>query len=53
MFEKCVLCGTITDVPRNMPISSRHYYVEGCGQVCNVCYKQIYNNQTKKRNTDV
>ena len=53
MFEKCVLCGAITDVPRNMPISSRYYYVEGCGQVCHGCYNQTYNNQTKKRNTGV
>ena len=39
MKERCVLCGAITPYHRETPIGERLYYVEGCGQLCENCYK--------------
>jgi hypothetical protein len=38
--EKCVMCGALTDVPKNMHIDLRKHYVEGAGQLCNNCGKE-------------
>jgi len=35
--EKCVVCGAQTDVPKDMHIDFRKYYVEGVGQLCDKC----------------
>ena len=36
-YERCVMCGELTDVPLSMPIESRENYEVGCGQLCHVC----------------
>lgn len=33
-FERCVLCGVVTDVPVQMPVSERKCYIPGAGQLC-------------------
>jgi hypothetical protein len=41
-MDKCVMCGEETIYPKNMHIDYRMYYVEGVGQLCRECYKNIY-----------
>ena len=41
-FEKCVVCGKQTDVPKTKDISERKYYIEGAGQLCGECFFEIY-----------
>ncbi len=37
-FERCVMCGKLTDVPVSTPIDFREQEYEiGCGQLCNSC----------------
>lgn len=44
-FETCVLCGQLTDVPVNRPVSERPTYVEGAGQLCRKCYAELYHTE--------
>lgn len=41
-FERCVLCGAVTDVPRQQPVSERKCYVPGAGQLCSDCCMELY-----------
>ena len=41
-FERCVVCGTQTNVPREMHIDFRDCYIEGAGQLCRDCYTKLY-----------
>lgn len=41
--ETCVSCQTETEYTRDQPVVTRHYYVEGAGQLCKTCYEKIYN----------
>lgn len=40
--EYCVLCGTETGYYLWTPIEQRYGYVEGAGQLCKECYKELY-----------
>ena len=40
--EKCVCCGADTGIPKTVPLSERNYYVEGCGQLCENCFAELY-----------
>jgi len=42
--EICVipLCGRKTGVLKKTPIDERECYVEGCGQLCQACWEDIY-----------
>lgn len=37
-IEKCVCCGTDTIWRRSISIHMRQNYVEGIGQLCDICY---------------
>lgn len=39
--ELCVYCGRATGIPKALPIDLRKYYIYGCGQLCENCYKKI------------
>ena len=39
-FERCVICGALTDVPISMPVDLRDNYEIGLGQICAACVKQ-------------
>ena len=39
--EKCVLCGSETNIPRDLHIDFRTGYVEGVGQLCINCFIEI------------
>lgn len=37
-FERCVMCGKLTDIPISTPVDFREEeYEVGCGQLCNSC----------------
>lgn len=36
-YERCILCGTLTDVPVSMPVDLRENYEIGLGQLCSDC----------------
>lgn len=42
-IETCVLCGTDTGYRRSQPIDQRLHYIEGAGQLCGRCFREIYN----------
>ena len=41
-IEKCVVCGKATVYTKDTLISERSGYVEGGGQLCQDCYKDVY-----------
>ena len=41
-FEVGVSCHKTTDIPVTMDIHQRYGYVEGSGQLCKDCYREIY-----------
>lgn len=41
LFETCVMCGKLTDTPKNLHIDYRNGYIEGGGQTCPTCFKKI------------
>lgn len=40
-YERCVVCGELTDIPIDTPIEFRNCYEIGLGQVCFNCHKEI------------
>ena len=41
--EKCVMnCGRETPYTKDTPIEKRFCYIEGVGQLCGLCYNEIY-----------
>ena len=47
VYDSCVLCGKPTCYTKDTPIDERQEYIEGSGQLCPSCYRDIYLN--KKR----
>lgn len=43
--EKCVVCGGNTGYFFDTPIDERQFYVVGVGQLCEKCFKEIYNGE--------
>ena len=37
-YDLCVLCRKNSNVPTDCPVAERSHYVEGCGQLCGVCW---------------
>lgn len=42
MKDTCVICGKETEYDTEEHVDSRLYYIEGAGQLCGECYKNIY-----------
>ena len=42
MYELCIRCNKPTPYHPNTPITLRRYYVEGSGQLCPLCYQELY-----------
>ena len=43
--EECILCHKDTGIPKNLHIDDPGRlgcYVEGCGQLCGKCYRDVY-----------
>lgn len=45
--DKCVICGNETEYYKDTHINFRWHYVEGCGQLCPGCYRQVYDTSSK------
>lgn len=43
--ETCVSCGLDTKVNVKLPIYLRDFYIEGAGQLCEKCWRTIYENK--------
>lgn len=41
-LEHCIVCGNEVNVLKTEHINRRLYYVEGAGQLCSDCYKELY-----------
>ena len=42
VFEKCIICHCITNVPVGTHIEEREFYVEGAGQLCPKCFAECF-----------
>ena len=51
-MEKCVSCGLNTGYSVNDHIDSRKTYVDGAGQLCSTCFKEVYK-KVHKKNADI
>jgi len=40
-MERCVYCNKLTNVPKDLHVDLRDYYIEGVGQLCVKCYNEI------------
>ena len=40
--ELCIRCGKPTPYHPSTPITLRRYYVEGSGQLCPLCWQELY-----------
>ena len=47
-FERCIMCGELTDIAITTPIEFRENYEIGCGQLCAICYKKLGKSEPKK-----
>jgi hypothetical protein len=41
-YDLCVLCKTKTPYKTETRVDMRNNYIEGCGQLCDGCYNQIF-----------
>ena len=51
-FDSCVCCGKTTEYPSDMPIAQRKYYVQGSGQLCEMCFDEICMDETEDKLSD-
>lgn len=42
IYERCVICGELTNVLKTTHIDFREFYELGCGQLCVTCYNELY-----------
>jgi hypothetical protein len=42
MNELCIRCNKPTPYHPDTPITLRRYYVEGSGQLCPLCWQELY-----------
>lgn len=40
--ELCIRCNKPTPYHQSTPIMLRRYYIEGSGQLCPLCYQELY-----------
>lgn len=41
-YERCCLCGRVTEVQVSEPVQLRRHYVQGVGQLCPDCCWEVY-----------
>lgn len=46
--EKCVLCHKSLMISITQPVTSRKYYIEGAGQLCEECFQETYQQFARK-----
>lgn len=42
LYERCCLCGKVTDVLVSESVQLRRHYVQGVGQLCPDCCWEVY-----------
>ena len=42
MIEKCIRCNKPIPYDINYPVDQRKYYIDGSGQLCPLCYQELY-----------
>ena len=42
MKELCIRCGKETEVDDYTPVDMRRFYIEGSGQLCEECWRELY-----------
>lgn len=42
-YDRCIVCGEYTDMQKDWSLEMRKHYVEGAGQLCGKCYRELYN----------
>ena len=47
--EKCCLCHKELEIPKDRPVQDREIYIEGAGQLCGVCYYEVYGSALNHR----
>ena len=45
--DRCVSCGRETEYGKEVHINLRKYYIEGAGQLCEKCYRRIYERRSR------
>ena len=40
-YEKCVLCGRQTETLVTLPVDARKNYIEGVGELCETCRRDL------------
>ena len=48
-YERCVLCGRLTEVPAACPTEWREYFVPGGGQLCSACGERLRSGRDGRR----
>lgn len=41
-YEECINCGAYVWIDKETHLVNREHYIEGAGQLCEKCYKKIY-----------
>jgi recombinational DNA repair protein (RecF pathway) len=52
-YEVCVGCGEVTNVPKNLIVQKREFYIEGAGQLCEKCGRRLKQENEPKRKNDL
>lgn len=42
MLDLCIRCGKETKYSKSTPVEKRYCYVDGTGQLCEACYREVY-----------
>ena len=41
-YEQCICCHKTLNIPLDVEIEFRPFYIEGAGQLCYDCYQELY-----------
>ena len=47
--DKCVLCEEVTEYAEMDHLLVRDFYIEGAGQLCQVCFDKEYNSERNNK----
>lgn len=53
VYEKCALCGEVTDILIDLPIDKRIRYISPIGQLCRKCWIETYENDKDIKTDDM
>ena len=41
-YERCCICHKLLNVKKRTPVTIRRGYIEGAGQLCKDCFRELY-----------